>query len=274
MAILITGGKGFVGSALVSFLKENGQEVILFEGDISNREEVLKFKSDRYIKAIIHLAGVLNKKNREAFRRINVEGTKNIVDLGKKIGVGRLIFISSLRVLSSFSDPYIDSKRKAEKIVVNSDLPYIILRPSMIYGPGNDKNIGFFIRVAKFMPIMPLLNFKMQPVFIDDIIKIISACLNYQSGTILDIAGPETITFADLLRNLKSLNYKFYIVNLPSFFSFAVKLFSFLPFFPLMPWQAKRLLSNEVFNGLSWSKSFNTKPTLFSEGILRTIVKS
>jgi len=271
MAILITGGKGFVGSALVSFLEERGQTVILFERDISNRGEVLKFKPAQHINTIIHLAGVLNERDGGVYQRINIDGTKNIVDLGKKIGVDHLIFVSSIRVLSSFSDPYIDSKREAEKIIVNSGLPYIILRPSLIYGPDDDKNIGFFIKAAKCMPIMPSLNFKIQPIFIDDIIKIIDACLSYQSKTVLNITGREVITYDDLLKNLKSLNYKFYIVNLPVLFSFALRLFSFLPFSPFTPWQIRGLLSNEVFNSSSWPEIFNIKPTLFSEGILKTI---
>jgi len=274
MAILITGGKGFVGSALVSFLKKKGREVFLFEGDISDRESILKFNSVRHIDAIIHLAGVLNQKNVAIFRRINIEGTRNIVDLGKKIGVDKLIFVSSIRVLSSLSNPYIDSKREAEKIVKNSGLPYIILRPSIIYGPGDNKNIGLIIRVAKFMPLMPSLNFNMQPIFIDDIIKIIDACLEYQTETILNISGQEIITFDDVLRKLKSLNYKFYIINQPLLFSFVVKLISLFPLFPLTSWQVRGLFAKEVFSGSSWPELFNVNPTLFSEGILKTIETS
>lgn len=271
MAVLITGGTGFIGSHLISFLRKRGEEVILFQGDISKIEDVENFQPVQKVEALIHLAAVVNQKDKSIFGKVNVEGTKNIIELGRRLQVGRLIFLSSIRVLSSSGDPYVDSKKEAEKIVVNSGLPYLILRPSMVYGPGDKKNIGFLLKLAKIMPMMPVLNFRMQPIFIDDLIKVIFACLGVSTNQTINIVGPEIITFTDLLAHLKVLGFKFYKLNAPRFFSFLIKIFSFLPFFPLPRWQVKTLLADEIFEEHQWRELFKIKETPFIEGLSKTL---
>lgn len=272
MVVLVTGAKGFVGSRLVNFLKKKGYEVLSFEGDMTKQEDIQNFSANRKIEAVIHLAAVINAKKRVIFQKVNVEGTKRIIDLSRRLGAGRLIFLSSIRILSAARDTYIDSKREAEKIVVNSGLPYIILRPSMVYGPGDKKNIGFLLKLAKIMPMMPVFNFRMQPVFIDDLVKVISACLSVSASQTINIVGPEIITFADLLAHLKLLGFKFYKLNAPCFFSFLIKIFSFLPFFPLPRWQVKTLLADEIFEEHQWRELFKIKETPFIEGLSKTLM--
>ncbi|TSD02222.1 MAG: NAD-dependent epimerase/dehydratase [Parcubacteria group bacterium Athens0714_24] len=257
-----------MGSHLVKALKKMNHEVISFRGDISKK---VNLKISPKIDVVIHLASVINKRNKNIYNEVNIRGTKNIIEFCKENNAGRFIFLSSIKVLSSLNDPYAVSKREAEKIVTGSGLPYIILRPSMIYGPGDKKNLGFLLKIAKFTPLMPLLNFRLQPIFVDDIIKIIVACFNLHPGQVFNIVGPETISFENLLKTIKSLRYKFFIISMPSFFSFIIKLFSFLPFSPLTPWQVKSLFSDEIFDGCAWSEIFSVKPTLFSQGLSKTI---
>ena len=271
MAILITGQKGFIGSHLTSFLKKRGYSVILFEGDISDKESTNNFKIREKIDIVIHLAGVINKKKKDIFTKVNVGGAENIVELCRKLKARRIIFLSTIRVLSSFSNPYVNSKRKAEEIIINSGLPYIILRPAMVYGPGDLKNIGLFIRLSRFIPLMPMFDFRMQPIFIDDILKIIAACIDFPANAVLNITGPEIISFRDLLARLKSFGYKFYTVNMPSFFSFVIKTFSLLPFSPVPHWQIRGLLSDEIYQGSNWENLFHIEPVLFKDGLSKII---
>lgn len=268
MAILITGAKGFVGSCLVPFLAKKGYEIVEFFGDIANPEDTQNFITNKKIEAVIHLAAVISGKDRRIFQRVNVEGVKNIIEMSRRLGAGRFVFLSSVRVLSKQSDPYIESKRAAERMILNSGLPYIILRPSMIYGPGDKKNIGFLLKLAKIMPMMPVFNFRMQPLFVEDLVRIIESLLYYPVNSTLNIVGPEILSFKNILKIIKKQSKKiFLLINCPRLFNWLLKALACLPFFPLPRWQVQTLLSDEVYQGDDWQKLLNLKSTRFSEGI-------
>lgn len=267
MAVLITGGKGFVGRQLVERLKGAGHSVVLFEGDIKDKNSVLNFTVKNQITAVVHLAAKIGGRDKEETRRVNVDGTSNIVEFCRKFDVPRLIFLSSIKVLSSGSDPYVDSKRAAEKIITDSNVPYIILRPGMIYGPGDKKNLGLLVKAARRLFILPVLNFKIQPVFVSDLTKIIEKCLTADLGRILNIAGVGVIDGAGVLKSIKSCGYKFLTLNAPGIFAFFAKIFSLLPFSPITFWQIKSLLSGEIYKSDDWQMIFDVKATSFAEGM-------
>jgi nucleoside-diphosphate-sugar epimerase len=270
MTILITGSHGFIGSRLNILLKENGYDIIPFDADISSRAQVFNLQAAKEIDVVIHLASVINKKNAETFKKVNIEGTKNIVDFCKKNKVKRLIFLSSLKALSALHNPYIDSKKEAEKIIIDSGLPYIILRPSMVYGPGDKKNIGFLIKLAKNLPLMPGLKFRMQLLFIDDLVKIITGSLSLPPNQIINIAG-RTESYMDLLKALRGMGLKFSIINWPKFFAIILKMASLLGLLSLPAWQVDSLMANEIFDESNWQKLFNLEETSFEDGLKKTL---
>lgn len=143
MNILITGGSGFIGSRLVPFLKRAGNDVTLFDGDISDKKNFVRFENHK-IDALIHLAAKINSRNEKEFKQVNVEGTRNVAEFCRRTGVGRLIFLSSIRVLSSTKNPYNDSKREAEKIITDLSVPCVIIRPSQVYGAETNETLDFY----------------------------------------------------------------------------------------------------------------------------------
>ena len=112
MAILVTGGCGYVGGALTHFLLKNSKEnIILFDintpseknsefifiqGDITSKRDVLKVFQCHQIKAVLHVAGfgLAGTSNLPAFnqitKKVNVEGTKNVIDACLKFNVKAL----------------------------------------------------------------------------------------------------------------------------------------------------------------------------------------
>jgi nucleoside-diphosphate-sugar epimerase len=173
--ILITGVNGFVGSHLAERLIENKIEVIglsrniekiswlenkglkSLKGDILNISE---FENNiTGCDVIVHSAswsGNLNISEDMAWKT-NVEGTANIISLAKKLGIKKIIYISSIAVYGlnnsllideSTNTPFInelytDSKITAENLIINSGMPYVIIRPGCIYGPrGEGWSIG------------------------------------------------------------------------------------------------------------------------------------
>lgn len=170
MKILVTGANGFVGSSLCSRLADAGHQVrgmvratsdlsllegvpveIVF-GSLSDRESLQKAALDRDI--VFHVAAaVTDWGSLEYFRKIIVEGTRNIIEAAIINHVPRFLYVSSVAV-ASFSDlrnmdeeapqlptpyPYCQTKREAEELVNNlhqsGKIQTVIVRPGDIYGP-------------------------------------------------------------------------------------------------------------------------------------------
>ena len=172
--ILVTGASGFIGSFIVEEALNRGMEVwagmrrsssrrfltdprIKFlELDLDSKEQLLQALAHHHFDYVVHAAGVTKCIRQEDFIRVNTEGTRHLVEalLELKISLVRFVFISSLSVFGPVREqqPYQEitdndspcpntaygrSKLLAEQILENvkDQLPYVILRPTGVYGP-------------------------------------------------------------------------------------------------------------------------------------------
>ena len=175
MNIIIPGGAGFVGRNLVRVLASenyNMEKITVLDKNEKNLDYVKKYgvkalhadlaeKQDWYDEfngkeVVINLAAQISSPNPELFYRNNVLATRNVLEAAKNAGVKRIIHFSSAAVLSVRKDYYAQTKFEGEELVKRSGLEYCILRPSIIYGPTDDKNIGFLIDFAKKIPFFPI----------------------------------------------------------------------------------------------------------------------
>lgn len=272
MKILITGGQGFLGQHLIPRLKLVGYDCVLFTGDIRNKADAAKFREEKF-EIVIHLAAKVQGKDSRPFYEVNLNGTENILEICREIKPRCFIFLSTIRVLSPNQSPYALSKQAAEAAVIKSGVPYIILRPSLLYGQGNKKNLGFFFAAVARLPIVPIFDFKIQPLFVGDLIEIISRSLEAKTKQIINITGQETVTLSDILRRARLLlNRHTYILSLPKFLIGFLKLVSFCPYFPFPWWQIQPLLSNEILKSDPWPDLFKIKPTKLDDGLKQTLL--
>jgi len=156
-----------------------------------------------------------------------------------------------------------------------SKLNYVILRPSMIYGQGDNKNIGWLIKTVKKLPVVPLPgggNFGRQPVYVDDICKIVIKLIekDYQKK-LYEIHGKEYVSLKKMIevinKNLKSKKLTF---SVPIFLLIGLTGLSqiILPNPKFTVDQIKSLTSGEKFKGDKWWEIFDIIPTTFEQGIL------
>lgn len=183
MKAFITGINGFIGSNLATRLITEGQEVSglvrktsdlsfleglkvkLFFGDLSNR--VILDKATQGVDIVYHVAGLASDWGPiELFRKVNVEGTKNLLESSLNSGVKRFIFISSAAVhgFGSFHNatedspktatifPYCITKKEAEDLVNRfhreTGLPTLIIRPGNVFGP---RDRVTFVKMAELL---------------------------------------------------------------------------------------------------------------------------
>jgi len=176
MRNLITGATGFIGSHIAERLTKNGEEVIALVrktsktdflksigvkfayGDINDIDSVKV--AIRGIDVVYHSAALADEwiSPKEAYR-VNVEGTRNLLDCAVEAKVKRFVFISSLAVLGmrdhhgtaqdapyhKTGDSYIDTKIDSERLVMDyyreRALPVTVVRPGFVFGPRDNKLI-------------------------------------------------------------------------------------------------------------------------------------
>ncbi len=174
MKILITGASGFIGSFIVEEALRRGMEVwaavrkssskaYLTDArihfitlDFSSQEALEQQLAPHTFDYIVHAAGLTKSLHHDEFYRVNTDGTRHLVQaiLACKMPIKRFIYLSSLSVFGAIKEqpPYQEieetdhpqpntvygkSKLEAEAYLdsVGNDFPYIILRPTGVYGP-------------------------------------------------------------------------------------------------------------------------------------------
>lgn len=282
--ILLTGANGFLGSHLLKKLENEKIKYLallrkkVFAGNDFIYGDILEKNWQKDIKVpidtIIHLAAIIDDDDKNLFK-VNVEGTKRIIELGEKLNIKQLIFLSS--ALVNFKDlktPYIESKKEAERIVKESDLSWTILRPTQIYGEGDKRNFGWIINFIKKNPVIPIFsgNLFLQPVYIDDIIKAILACFKNKLSQkkIYNLGGPEILKLGEIEKEIiKKLNKPKIELTIPQvYLKFLIRIKNFLPQF-----LRKKLLVLSKFDKISFldykeaEKDLNFRPINFNEGL-------
>jgi nucleoside-diphosphate-sugar epimerase len=220
--ILVTGASGAMGSVLVRELHKKGFCIRacvmpgdpfvsrierlcndIRHGDISMKASIAGICKG--VGTVYHLAAIILTSDELEFERVNIEGTKNLIDEARSAGVGHFVYISSASVTYPLPTPYSLSKRKAEALVKTSGLNFTIIRPTLVYGPSGGQEFDKYLDYLQKLPVIPFIgNGKAlkRPVFVDDIIDGL-ASLNECTksyGKIYNFSGGEEISMLDFSR--------------------------------------------------------------------------
>ena len=195
MNILLIGGNGFVGQALIKEFTENkvkvsylsrsqnrsitSEEATWIQGDIFDIENIVI--NEKYDIAI-HLIGTI--KNKKLYSKLNTESVTQTIKLCQKQNINKLIYFSANGGLKQ----YLESKRNGEKLVVDSKLNYLIVRPGLMYGK-NRFSSYFNILPIKFFSKLGIPFFKnVYPLPVEIVAKtVVKAILDNTNSTIIEI---------------------------------------------------------------------------------------
>jgi len=240
--VLVTGASGFVGSQLLQQLANNSEfqlratvrnktenlpaGVSIYRvGNIDTDTDWHEALAD--CKTVIHTAARAHIMNDSAqdplveFRRVNVEGTLNLARQAMDAGVKRFIFISSIKVngegesnrVYRFDDPaapeddYGLSKWEAEQglkaLCSESSMELVVIRPSLIYGPGVKGNLALLAKaIDKGLPL-PLGAIKNQRdmLSLNNLIDLIKTCIEHPAaaGQVFLCCDNESVSTPQLI---------------------------------------------------------------------------
>ncbi len=160
--LLITGANGFIGRNLHARALLDPQWNVVpatraQTGAINESTDWTSLLDG--VDVVIHTANLAHSNHpANEVHRVNVLGTKNLLDQSVRAGVSRFIYISSIKAKSEEHDAYADSKAAAEQVLrsqpADRAVPYVIVRPPLVYGPGVSGNFARLSRaIASGKPV-------------------------------------------------------------------------------------------------------------------------
>jgi NADH dehydrogenase len=224
--ILVTGGSGFVGGHVVHELR--GRELPvrclvrdprkaaklgawgceLAQGDMTDPAS-LRGAVDG-ADAVVHLVAI-RQGRKEQFRRVMVDGTRDLLAAAKDAAVGRFVHMSALGTTERTKDlvPYYGAKWETEELVRASGIPYVIFRPSFVFGTDGGI-LPTFVKLARLAPVTPIVGSgrqRIQPIWADDVATYFSDAAQRDdvTGRLFELGGPDAVSWNEFWDRLKRL---------------------------------------------------------------------
>lgn len=240
MHILVTGANGFVGRRLCTLLAEGGHEVrrtVRTHDGLPNTVELSDSASESallaacagvdcviHLVAAVHVMGKVDAALRNAYQATNVDFARRLADAAQKAGVGRFVFVSTIKVCGEMShgrplretdteqatDPYACSKWAAEQelraLAERTGLEVVIVRPPLVYGPEVRANfLALLSAVSAGVPLpFSWLRNKRSMLYIDNFASALVACATHPraAGETFHVADTGSVTLPDLVTEL------------------------------------------------------------------------
>jgi NADH dehydrogenase len=291
MNVMVTGGTGFIGRRIVEQLIHAGHRArVLVRPNSAHGSAHLPQAAERVngdildsdlekhlegVDAVLHLVGIIREFPSKGitFHALHTRATANLVRAMVAAGVERLVHMSALGSERGDSG-YFESKLEAEEAVRNSDLAWTIMKPSVVYGPG-DEFINMLAAQVRRLPVVPVIgdgSYELQPVHVRDVatgfVKALS--LPETRGRTYEVGGPQKLSYDRILDEIAAAMGKGQAtkIHLPlSVMRPSIEVMQNLPFFPITMDQLTMLLMNNTCDEKSYLSTFAIDPLIFGEAI-------
>jgi NADH dehydrogenase len=224
--ILLTGGTGYVGSYLLAALRRRDEPVRVLVRDPATHQDLVRGNVElargdvtdprslseamQGVSTVIHLVAIIREgPGGMTFERVNYGGTVNVVEAAKAVGVTRILHQSTLAARPDPTLPHYDTKYRAEQYVKEIGLRYAVLRPSVIFGEGDQfvNTLADLVRKpllilpAPFLPVVGNGSAPFSPVWVGDFVDAALGALDdpARDGQVYEIGGPRTMTYEQMI---------------------------------------------------------------------------
>lgn len=288
--ILVTGGTGFIGQALVHHLVENDREVrtllhpsrrtpnlpkgISVDVAISDIYDERNLRSAMIgVDTVYHLVGGEWKGVRADLDQIEIAGIRTLLDVAREAGVKRLFYVSHLGANRASAYPIFKVKGIVEEYIRKGGIDYTIIRSGLVFGRGDN----FTTELAKLISLSPYLvpipnegNTFVQPIWVEDLVTCLLWSLDMDEtiNQTYELGGPEFLSLHDVYAEvIKSMGVRRRIFNMqPAHMRIAAIIAEyFLPWLPHSVYWLDYLAANRTCEIDSVPHWFGVLPARFSQ---------
>jgi len=223
--VTIFGGAGFVGTQLVQVLARSGHrirvavrrpdlaghvrplggvgQVMPVQANIRDPESVRRAVAGAGI--VINLVGIGFEAGKQRFQSVHATGARTVAEAARAAGAEAMVQMSALGADTDSPSLYARSKAQGEAEVLAAFPQAVIVRPSLMFGPGD----GFFnlmSSLARLLPVMPLVapETRFQPVYVGDVADAMAMAAEgrVRTGRVYELGGPQIETHRQLIQRI------------------------------------------------------------------------
>jgi NADH dehydrogenase len=288
--ILVTGGTGFIGQALVRQLAEAGHPVrvlirasprspnlprgVPVEVTVSALNDARGLRAAMVgVDTVYHLAGGEWRGAYASLMEIDIRGTQYVVEAAVDAGVRRIFYVSHLGADRASAYPVFKAKAIAEEYIRRSGIDYTILRTAILFGV----NDGFTTGLAQILLVQPIIFLVpgdgqnlLQPLWVEDLATCLSWALDDERtrDQTFEVGGPEYMSFNQLITavmDASGIRRRLVHVRPPYLRAMTVLLESLLPILPVSVYWLDYLAANRTCALDTIPRIFDLMPARLSQ---------
>ena len=221
--LFLTGAGGYVGRRIARRLLAGGTRVraLLAPGEERPPElaEAEVVRADildaaallplgEGVTAVVHSAAAMLPNPPEKIRAVNVDGTRHVLAAARAWGARRLVYLSAVSAAYPVKNSYGLSKVEAEALVADSGIPWVVVRPTMVYGEGGGLHFarlaGLVRKAPGVFPVFGPGTARLQPVHVEDVARAVEIALHDPAavGGTWAASGATVVTFDELVTRI------------------------------------------------------------------------
>jgi nucleoside-diphosphate-sugar epimerase len=217
---LVTGAFSYSGSRIAELLIDSGREVRTLtyhpdrEHPLRAQVQALPYRFEDPVALARSLEGITTlfntywvrfERGRTTFANA-VANSRALFEAARRAGAARIVHVSIANPSIDSPLPYYRGKALVEQALAESGVPYVIVRPTFLFGGGRDilaNNIAWILRRMPLFVVPGDGRYLVQPIHVDDLARICLQAAHGRSGVFMDAAGPDTMAFEELVRAIR-----------------------------------------------------------------------
>lgn len=293
MKVAVAGGTGLLGRAITTALLDAGHQVVVGSRSRPEKDPIdsraqwvsvdvmapatlpaLLAGADAVVDAVqFPNSPIENPKKGYTFERIDLGGTRNLVDAAKAAGTPLFIGLSGVGAAEHAAYHWLRFKWQEEQHIAASGVPYVVFRPSWIYGP-RDVSLNRFLGFAKFLPFVPVIGngkTRITPLFINDLAAHVVAALEKPEarGRVFEIGGPAVMTMDEVIKTaLRVAGKRRFLLHSPKpLMKLVASVVQYAPGRPLTPGGIDFITMDGIADTSALQEVFGLRLTPLEEGL-------